>query len=80
VDFELKVLFFTHCCAKKDDSLKGTGKKVLPLELYLATPTQRFMRRCIEMGVEWAIFSDKHAFVFPKDKIEWYEKPPDTLS
>lgn len=77
---ELKVLYFTHCCAKKDDSLRDTGRRVSPLELYLATPTQRFMRRCIEIGVEWAIFSDKHAFLFPKDKVEWYEKDPNTLS
>lgn len=76
----MRVLYFTYCCAKKDDSLKGTGKKVSPLELYKATPTQRFMRRCIEAGVEWAIFSDKYAFVFPESRISWYEKHPCTLT
>ena len=76
----MRVLYFTHCCSKKDDSLKGTGKKVSPLKLYKATPTQRFMRRCIKTGVEWAIFSDKHAFVFPDDRIPWYEKHPNTLT
>jgi len=76
----LKVLYFTHCCAKKDDSLKGTERRFSPLELYLATPTQRFMRRCMKIGVEWAIFSDKYAFVFYRDRIEWYEKDPNTLS
>ena len=76
----MKILFFTHCYAKKDDSLKGTGRRVTPLELYKATPTQRFMRRCIKTKVNWAIFSDKHAFVFPNEKIEWYEKPPNTLT
>lgn len=76
----MRVLYFTHCCAKKDDSLKGTGKRVSPLRLYKATPTQRFMQRCIEAGVAWAIFSDKYAFVFPNDKIAWYEKHPSTLS
>jgi hypothetical protein len=80
VESKLKILYFTHCCAKKDDSLRGTGKRVSPLELYLASPTQRFMRRCIEVGVEWAIFSDEHAFLFPEDRIEWYEKDPNTLS
>ena len=76
----MRVLYFTHCCARKDDSLKGTGKKVSPLELYKATPTQRFMRRCIKTGVEWAIFSDKYAFVLHDDRIPWYEKHPKTLT
>ena len=75
----MRVLYFTHCCAKKDDSLKETGKRASPMELYKATPTQRFMRRCTEAEVEWAIFSDKYAFVFPDDRIEWYEKHPSTL-
>lgn len=76
----MRVLYFTHCCAKKDDSLKDTGKRVSPMELYKATPTQRFMRKCIETGVEWAIFSDMYAFVFPDDRIAWYEKHPSTLT
>ena len=76
----MRVLYFTHCCAKKDDSLRGTGKRVPPIELYRATPTQRFMRRCVEAGVEWAIFSDKYAFVFSDDRIPWYEKHPSTLA
>ena len=76
----MRVLYFTHCCAKKDDSLKGTGKKVSPLELYIAAPTQRFMRRCLEAGMKWAIFSDRHAFVFPSNRIAWYEKHPSTLT
>lgn len=76
----MRVLYFIHCCAKKDDSLRDTGKKVPPMELYKATPTQRFMRKCTETGVEWAIFSDKYAFVFPHDRIAWYEKHPSTLT
>lgn len=76
----MRTLYFTHCCAKKDNSLKGTGKKVSPLELYKATVTHRFMKRCIEVGVEWAIFSDKYAFVFPDARILWYEKHPSTLT
>jgi len=76
----MRVLYFTHCCAKKDDSLRSTGKRVSPLILYTATPTQRFMRRCIEVGAEWAIFSDKYAFVFPDDRVEWYERHPSSLT
>lgn len=76
----MRTLYFTHCCAKKDDSLRGTGNKALPVELYRATPTQRFMKRCTRAGVEWAIFSDEYAFVFPDDRIAWYEKHPNTLT
>lgn len=76
----MRILYFTHCCAKKDDSLKGTGEKVPPMRLYTATPTQRFMNRCIEAKVKWAIFSDKYAFVFPDDQIEWYNKRPSSVT
>ena len=50
------------------------------MELYTATPTQRFMRRCADNRVEWAIFSDKFAFVFPNDRIPWYDKHPSTVT
>jgi hypothetical protein len=79
VSYENKTFYFTHCCAKKDESLKGLGKKVSPMQLYRATPTQRFMKRCIETDVDWAIFSDKYGFVFPQDRIQWYEKHPKTV-
>jgi hypothetical protein len=67
-------LYFTHCCKKRDDTLKGTGKKVSPQALYKSSKTQGFMKRCEEEGVEWAIFSDKYGFVFPSGRIEWYDK------
>ncbi len=76
----MKTFYFTHCCAKKDNSLKGTSKQVSPMQLYRATPTQRFMKRCAEKGVEWAIFSDKYGLVFPQDRVQWYEKHPKTVS
>ena len=28
--------------------------------MYTATPTQKFMNKCKEMDVDWAIFSDKY--------------------
>ena len=74
------MLFFTHCCAKKDGRLKNSDKRVSPLQLYQAAPTQWFMKRCIELGVEWAIFSDKYGFVFPHDLIQWYEKHPNSVT
>ena len=74
------MLFFTHCCAKKDARLKSSDKRVSPLHLYQAAPTQRFMKRCIGLGVDWAIFSDKYGFVFPNDQIQWYEKHPNSVT
>lgn len=76
----MRTLYFTHCCARKNVSLQNAEIRVPPLQLYQATPTQRFMKRCIEAEVDWAIFSDKYAFVFPNDKIQWYEKPPGSLT
>lgn len=76
----MKRIYITHCCAKKDDSLKHTGRKVAPDELYTATPTQRFMRKCKEKQVKWAIFSDLHGVWFPDVEHEWYEKHPCTVT
>ena len=69
-------IYITHCSKKKDDSLKNTGEKVPPDRLYTATPTKRFMQRCKDEGVKWAIFSDKYGVWFPNIKNEWYEKDP----
>jgi hypothetical protein len=73
-------IYITHCSAKKDDSLKNTGRKVTPDELYTATPTKRFMVKCKRRGVKWAIFSDLYGVWFPDERHEWYEKDPDTVA
>jgi len=73
-------IYLTHCSAKKKASLKNTKEKVTPDILYTATPTQRFMTRCKEKGVNWAIFSDKYGVWFPHVKHEWYEKDPHTVT
>ena len=72
-------IFFTHCSKSKDDRLKGTGQKVSPRDLYLASFVQQFCRECERLGLTHAIFSDLHGFVFPTDKIEWYDKNPTEL-
>ncbi|MGC8831979.1 MAG: DUF6884 domain-containing protein [Thermoproteota archaeon] len=76
----MKRIYITHCSAKKDNSLKGTGKRVTPDKLYTATPTRRFMSRCKERDVEWAILSDKYGIVFPNQEIEWYDKHPSKVA
>lgn len=73
-------IYFTHCSAKKDTSLRDSQKKVKPIHLYTATPTQRFMKRCQSVGVDWAIFSDKYGIWFPNIKHKWYEKNPKRVS
>ncbi len=77
---KLRRIYITHCSAKKDDSLKGTGKKVTPDKLYTAIPIQRFMNECKKKGVEWAIFSDKYGVVLPNQEIEWYDKHPSKVT
>ncbi len=67
---EARRLYFTHCSWKKDDKLKGTHIKVSPQALYKLPKTQGFIKACEEEEVEWAIFSDKYAFVFPNGRIE----------
>lgn len=73
-------IYITHCSAKKDESLKHTDKEVTPDKLYVATPIQRFMNKCKEKQVEWAIFSDLYGVWFPNVDHEWYEKDPDTVT
>ena len=73
-------IYITHCSAKKDDSLRDTGLEVTPDKLYLATPTQRFMKRCKNTAVNWAILSDLYGVWFPEIKHVWYEKNPNTVS
>ena len=73
-------IYLTHCSARKDDSLKKTGKKVTPEVLYTATSLQRFVNECKDKKVQWAVFSDKYGVWFPKERHEWYEKDPDTVT
>lgn len=73
-------IYITHCSAKKDSSLRGICKKVTLDRLYTATPLQRFIRRCKEREVCWAIFSAKYGIWLPHEEHEWYEKDPDTVT
>jgi hypothetical protein len=60
--------------------LKRNLKKVEPIVLYTATPTQRFMQKCKTTGVNWAIFSDKYGIWKFTEKHSWYEKNPNKVS
>jgi len=73
-------IYITHCSAKKDNSLKNSGQQVTSCKLYTATPTQRFMTKCKEKKVNWAIFSDLYGVWFPNVEHKWYEKDPNTVT
>lgn len=70
----MKLLFITHCSKKKSNISKG-----MPEKLYSATFLQRFISRCKNERVNWAILSDKHGLVFPDSEIENYELSPDKV-
>lgn len=69
-------IYVTHCTARKDDSLRGTGLRVAPDRLYRGKFIEAFRRMCRQKGVEWAIFSDLYGVWLPCEKHEWYEKHP----
>jgi hypothetical protein len=73
-------IYITHCCAKKSLDLKGIGKLVTPDHLYIASPTRRFIKKCKDMNVKWAIFSDLYDVWFSDEKHEWYEKNPNNVN
>lgn len=73
-------IFITHCSFTKDDSLKNINQKVTPDKLYTAKTIQRFIKKCKENMVDWAIFSDLYGIWFPWIEHEWYNKSPDDVS
>ena len=74
------LIYLTHCSHKKDARCKENRETVPPDVLYTARPTQRFMQRCKNKNVRWAIFSDKYGVWFPEVWHEWYEKDPNTVT
>jgi hypothetical protein len=73
-------IYLTHCSHKKEVRCKESREVVPPDVLYTARPTQRFMARCKNTNVRWAIFSDKYGVWFPEVRHEWYEKDPNTVT
>jgi hypothetical protein len=77
---KVRRIFITHCSAKKDNSLKDSSIQVTPDRLYTATATRRFIKRCKNGKVNWAIFSDKHGIWFSDTEHTWYEKDPNKVT
>lgn len=59
-------IYVTHCSHRKNPVLMKNNKRVTPDKLYTTTPTQRFMNKCKNKGVNWAILSDKYGVWFSR--------------
>jgi len=73
-------LYLTHCTYKKDNKLQRTGEIVSPDRLYTGVKINRFINRCKQVGVKWAIFSDLYGVWFPYEKHGYYEKHPSEVT
>ncbi len=73
-------LYITHCTKIKDDSLKEKDIEVSPDKLYTGKKIQRFMKKCKDCNVKWAIFSDLYGVWFFDVKHKWYEKHPNEVT
>jgi hypothetical protein len=69
-------IYITHCSARKDESLKSTGKFVTPDMLYTSQKIRSFISKCKEKEVNWAIFSDLYDICLPNNLISYYDKHP----
>ena len=76
----MKSIYVTHCSRDKDPRIEKSGEKVSPERLYTSEGLQRFIRFCKMNRYDWAVFSDHYGVVFPEEKINWYSKPPDTVT
>ena len=77
---DTKKIYITHCSGRKNPVFKYNKTKVTPDKLYTASPTQRFINKCKNKRVNWAIFSDKYGVWFSDIKHEWYEKNPNKVT
>ncbi len=73
-------MYLTHCSKEKEPTLQGTGIAVTPDKLYTNYDIQKFMKKCQEMNVCWAVLSDLYGVYLSDDRHVWYEKSPDTVT
>ncbi len=73
-------IYVTHCSKEKSLAAKSSGALLPPDELYTEPGIQKFMRACIEHGVNWAILSDNYGVFLPSERRAYYEKPPATVT
>ncbi|KXB03303.1 hypothetical protein AKJ45_01970 [candidate division MSBL1 archaeon SCGC-AAA261F19] len=60
--------YITYCSAKKRESGKWT-----PDKLYISQRIDRFVERCKDKSLDWAIFSALYGFFFPQQKKSAYD-------
>ena len=76
----MKAIYITHCSRDKDEGVRSSGIAVTPDQLYSSPSLQEFIDFCRQKRLDWAIFSDLYGVVFPEEKINWYTKPPDSVT
>lgn len=74
----LHALYITYCSKEKYDVLYN--QLVTPAELYSSLRVQTFIEFCNRKNLQWAIFSDLYGLIFSFEKIQWYDKSPDSIS
>jgi len=62
----MKKLYLTYCSARKRLGVHP------PEKLYMSGRIIRFINRCRDLNVDWAIFSALYGFVFPEEEKEDY--------
>ncbi|MBI4781943.1 MAG: hypothetical protein HY785_11590 [Oscillatoriophycideae cyanobacterium NC_groundwater_1537_Pr4_S-0.65um_50_18] len=73
-------VYLTHCSKEKEPNLQGTDIAVTPDQLYIDSEIQKFMERCQQKNVSWAILSDLYGVYLSSECRIWYEKHPDTVT
>ncbi len=76
----MKTIYVTHCSRDKNPEYETSIMDVTPDILYTSPNLQKFIAWCIEENHDWAVFSDKYGVVFSGEHIQWYNKPPDTVT
>jgi hypothetical protein len=76
----MKTIYVTHCSRDKNPEYEISGNDTTPDILYASRNLQKFIAWCRRENQSWAIFSDKYGVVFNDERIQWYNKPPDTVN
>jgi len=76
----VKRIYITHCSREKDPELETSGEASTAEKLYTSPALQAFIQFCKAHGHAWAILSDRYGVIFPEEKINWYSKPPDSVT
>jgi hypothetical protein len=74
VKLNKKIIYVTHCCAKKDNYIKKTQEKVTPDKLYVATKTHDSLNDVLRMKLDGQFFDINMVFGFQMIKMHGMKK------